>query len=161
MAVGYTLFYSKNDETYKMLTYLQGDIFQSSAKVLVNPVNTAGVMGKGLALEFKKRYTAMFQEYRTLCENGQFQVGDLWLYKSPDKWILNFPTKRHWRDKSRLEDIETGLQRFVAIYQQEAITTIAFPKLGAGLGGLDWESQVRPLMEGYLAPLPIEISIYT
>jgi O-acetyl-ADP-ribose deacetylase (regulator of RNase III) len=75
-----------------MITYVQGDLFQSSAKVLVNPVNTAGVMGKGLALEFKKRYPAMFEEYRTRCETGKFQAGDLWLYKTPVKWILNFPT---------------------------------------------------------------------
>ncbi len=144
-----------------MLTYIEGDLFQSSAKVLANPVNTAGVMGKGLAFEFKKRYPAMFEEYHTLCENGQFQVGDLWLYKTSDIWILNFPTKRHWREKSTLEIIETGLQKFIAIYNQEAITSIAFPKLGSGLGGLDWDTQVRPLMEQYLQPLLIEIFIYT
>jgi O-acetyl-ADP-ribose deacetylase (regulator of RNase III) len=143
-----------------MITYVEGDIFQSSAKVLVNPVNTAGVMGKGLALEFKKRYPAMFEEYRTLCEKGQFQVGDLWVYKAPEKWILNFPTKRHWREKSTLEIIETGLQKFVETYAEAGVESIAFPKLGSGFGGLDWETQVRPLMERYLQPLVIEISIY-
>lgn len=144
-----------------MITYIEGDIFESGAKVLVNPVNTAGVMGKGLALEFKKRYPAMFEAYRRLCEDGQFQVGDLWLYKADDKWILNFPTKRHWREKSTLDIIETGLQKFAAIYAQEGIASIAFPKLGSGLGGLDWETQVKPLMERYLGELPIEIWIYT
>ena len=143
-----------------MITYTEGDIFQSSAKVLVNPVNTTGVMGKGLALEFKKRYPSMFEEYRTLCENAQFQVGDLWLYEAPDKWILNFPTKRHWREKSTLEIIEIGLQKFVAMFGEAGIESIAFPKLGSGLGGLDWEAQVRPLMEQYLQPLAIEILIY-
>ncbi len=143
-----------------MITYFQGDIFQSSARVLVNPVNTAGVMGKGLALAFKKRYPAMFEAYRTLCETGQFQVGDLWLYKAPDKWILNFPTKRHWREKSTLAIIETGLQKFVAIYAETGIESVAFPMLGSGLGGLDWETQVRPLMERYLGSLAIEIVIY-
>src|SRR5690349_16891779 len=101
-----------------MITYIHGDIFESSAQVLVNPVNTAGAMGKGLALAFKKRYPAMFEAYRTRCENGQFQVGDLWLYKTSDKWILNFPTKRHWREKSTLEIIETGLKKFVAMYAE-------------------------------------------
>jgi O-acetyl-ADP-ribose deacetylase (regulator of RNase III) len=144
-----------------MITYVKSDMFQSSTKVLVNPVNTAGVMGKGLALEFKKRYPAMFEAYRTLCETGQFQVGDLWLYKAPDKWILNFPTKRHWREKSTLAIIETGLQKFIEMYAEAGIESIAFPMLGSGLGGLDWERQVRTLMERYLQPLPIEISIYT
>ncbi|MEO8608165.1 MAG: macro domain-containing protein [Chloroflexota bacterium] len=143
-----------------MIVYVHGDIFQSSAKVLANPVNTAGVMGKGLALAFKKHYPAMFEAYRTRCKNGQFQVGDLWLYKADDKWILNFPTKRHWGEKSTLEIIETGLQKFVSIYQEAGIESIAFPMLGSGLGGLDWEAQVCPLMEKYLQPLPIEIAIY-
>ena len=143
-----------------MITYVQGDIFESSAKLLVNPVNTAGVMGKGLALEFKKRYPAMFNEYRRLCENGEFQVGDLGLYKSDDRWILNFPTKRDWRDKSTEEIIEAGLQKFIGMYADTGIESVAFPMLGCGLGGLDWETQVRPLMELYLQPLPIEIFIY-
>ena len=102
----------------------------------------------------------MFEEYHILCENGQLKIGDLWLYKASDKWVLNFPTKQHWREKSTLEIIETGLQKFVTIYDQETITSIAFPKLGSGLGGLDWDTQIRPLMEQYLQPLPIEIFIY-
>jgi O-acetyl-ADP-ribose deacetylase (regulator of RNase III) len=143
-----------------MITYVQDDLFQSKAQVLVNPVNVMGVMGKGLALEFKKRYPAMFEEYRTLCENSQFKVGDLWLYKTTDKWVLNFPTKNHWREPSTVEIIQAGLNRFAATYEENSITSIAFPKLGSGLGGLDWGKQVRPIMEQYLQPLPIEILIY-
>jgi O-acetyl-ADP-ribose deacetylase (regulator of RNase III) len=143
-----------------MITYVQGDLFQSNAKVLVNPVNIMGVMGKGVALEFKKRYPAMFEEYHTLCEKGQFKIGDLWLYKASDKWVLNFPTKQHWREKSTVEIIQAGLHKFVEFYETDTITSIAFPKLGSGLGGLDWEKQVRPIMEQYLQALPIEISIY-
>lgn len=143
-----------------MITYDQGDLFQSNAKVLVNPVNVMGVMGKGLALEFKKRYPAMFEEYRTLCENGQFKIGDLWLYKASDKWVLNFPTKQHWREPSTVEIIQAGLKKFIVTYEEDGITSIAFPKLGSGLGGLDWEKQVRPIMEQYLQTLPIEILIY-
>jgi O-acetyl-ADP-ribose deacetylase (regulator of RNase III) len=119
-----------------------------------------GVMGKGLALEFKKRYPVMFEEYEIICKNGQFKIGDLWLYKASDKWVLNFPTKQHWREKSTTEIIETGLQKFVTIYDQENIASIAFPKLGSGLGGLDWDKQVRPIMEQYLQALSIQISIY-
>lgn len=143
-----------------MITYVQGDTFQSDAKVLVNPVNVTGVMGKGLALEFKKRYPDMFKEYEIMCKNGQFKIGDLWLYKESDKWILNFPTKQHWREKSTIEIVRAGLQKFIETYESEGIRSIAFPKLGSGLGGLDWEKQVRPLMEQYLHPLSIEISIY-
>jgi O-acetyl-ADP-ribose deacetylase (regulator of RNase III) len=144
-----------------MIRYVEGDIFDSKAQTLVNPVNTVGVMGKGLAAEFKRRYPQMFREYWALCQSGRFTVGQLWLYRASDKWILNFPTKRHWRDKSRLEDIETGLQRFVATYEDNGITSIAFPMLGSGLGGLNWETEVRPLMERYLQALPMPIEIYT
>ena len=143
-----------------MITYVEGDLFQSPAKVLVNPVNTAGVMGKGLALEFKRRYPAMFREYQVLCKKKQLDVGQLWIYKTPEKWILNFPTKRHWRQKSRPEYIEAGLERFVATYQEENIDSIAFPQLGCGSGQLDWETQVQPLVEKYLGQLPITIHIY-
>jgi O-acetyl-ADP-ribose deacetylase (regulator of RNase III) len=143
-----------------MITYVEGDLFQSPAKVLVNPVNTAGVMGKGLALEFKRRYPAMFREYQVLCKKKQLDVGQLWIYKTPEKWILNFPTKRHWRQKSRPEYIEAGLERFVATYQEENIDSIAFPQLGCGSGQLDWETQVQLLMEKHLGPLPITIHIH-
>jgi O-acetyl-ADP-ribose deacetylase (regulator of RNase III) len=144
-----------------MITYMNSDLLQSEAKVLVNPVNTVGVMGKGLALEFKRQYPAMFEQYRALCAAKQFHIVNLWLYKTPEKWILNFPTKQHWREKSRLEYVESGLQKFVSIYDDEGIISISFPMLGCGLGGLDWENQVKPLMEQYLEPLSIEIYIHT
>lgn len=143
-----------------MITYVDGDLLQSPAAVLVNAVNTVGVMGKGIALAFKKKYPDMFNKYRELCKNKQFDMGQLWLYKTPDKWILNFPTKRDWRQKSQLEDIEKGLQKFVAEYEQMEITSISFPMLGCGSGGLNWESQVRPLMEQYLAALPIAVYVH-
>lgn len=144
-----------------MITYIYGDLFQSPAKVLVNAVNTVGVMGKGIALDFKKIYPEMFQRYQALCENGQFSVGQLWLYKTPHKWILNFPTKQHWRNPSRIEYIETGLQNFAATYEQRRIDSISFPLLGCGNGELDWETQVRPLMEKYLGGLPIPVYIHS
>ncbi len=143
-----------------MLTYVVGDLFQSPAHVLVNTVNTVGVMGKGIAKTFKAIYPEMFQEYRQLCETGKLTVGKLWLYKTTYKWILNFPTKTTWRKPSRLEYIESGLKAFVNGYAERGITGIAFPTLGCGNGELSWDTQVRPLMEEYLRPLPIDIFIY-
>ncbi len=143
-----------------MLTYVVGDLFRSPAHVLVNTVNTVGVMGKGIAKTFKQIYPEMFEKYRQLCETGALTVGKLWIYKTPNKWILNFPTKTTWRQPSRLEYIEQGLSAFLKAYADRGVTSIAFPALGCGNGELDWENQVRPLMEQYLKPLPIDIFIY-
>jgi O-acetyl-ADP-ribose deacetylase (regulator of RNase III) len=143
-----------------MIIYVVSDLFQSPAQVLVNAVNTVGVMGKGIAAEFRQFYPDMFEQYRLLCERGQFDIGQLWLYKTPHKWVLNFPTKRHWRDPSELAFIEAGLEKFVHTYADKSITSVSFPLLGSGLGGLDWESQVRPLMERVLDPLPIDVYIH-
>ncbi len=143
-----------------MITYVDGDLFQSPAKVLVNTVNTVGIMGKGIAQDFKRLYPDMFRQYQRLCENKQLSIGQLWLYKTPQKWILNFPTKVNWRQKSKPEYIEKGLQKFVATYDQKSINSISFPLLGCGNGELDWEKEVRPLMERYLKKLPISIYIH-
>ena len=143
-----------------MILYVQGDLFQSPAQVLVNTVNTVGVMGKGIALEFKRYFPEMYREYRDLCERGQFGIGSLWLHKTPNKWVLNFPTKQHWRYPSRVEYIQAGLSKFVEIYPQLGIHSIAFPPLGCGNGQLDFETQVKPLMEESLRNLPIEAFIY-
>ncbi len=143
-----------------MILYVKGNLFYSPAQVLVNTVNTVGVMGKGVALEFKRLFPEMFNEYRELCENGKFKVGMLWLYKSPNKWVLNFPTKKHWRNPSRVEYIESGLKKFVNTYEQMGIQSIAFPPLGCGNGQLDFKTQVEPLMKKYLRNLPIEVFIH-
>lgn len=143
-----------------MLIYVEEDIFQSPAKVIVNTVNTVGVMGKGIAKRFKDVYPSMYKEYRSHCEKGLLDVGKLWLYKSDNKWILNFPTKKHWRNPSKIEFIEAGLQKFVETYQERGITSISFPQLGCGNGGLNWENEVQPLMEQYLKPLPINVFIH-
>jgi O-acetyl-ADP-ribose deacetylase (regulator of RNase III) len=143
-----------------MILYVQGDLFQSPAQVLVNTVNTVGVMGKGVALQFKRHFPEMYTKYRELCEKGDFNVGSLWLYKTPNKWVLNFPTKRHWRQPSRIEYVESGMKKFVETYSSMGIHSIAFPPLGCGNGQLDFRSQVQPLMEKYLQPLPIEVFVY-
>ena len=143
-----------------MITYVESDLFDSPAQVLVNTVNTVGVMGKGIARRFKQAFPEMFREYQILCEAGQLTIGRLWLYRDADRWILNFPTKKHWRNPSRPEYVEAGLQRFVEMYSETGITQIAFPQLGCGNGELDWESQVRPLMETYLAKLSIDVFVH-
>jgi O-acetyl-ADP-ribose deacetylase (regulator of RNase III) len=142
-----------------MLTYLSTSILTSSVQTVVNTVNTVGVMGKGLAADFKKRYPDMFKRYRELCRADRFHVGQLWLWKGPDQWVLNFPTKEHWRNPSQISYIQAGLEKFIESYQERGITEIAFPRLGCGNGGLSWE-EVRPLMERYLARLPIRVDIH-
>lgn len=149
-----------------MITYLKGNLFESPAQVLVNTVNTVGVMGKGIARTFKQIYPEMFREYQILCESinrdgtRKFNTGNLWLYKTTHKWILNFPTKEHWRSPSRAEYIEEGLKTLVKIYQEAGISTIAFPPLGCGNGELNWEKDVKPLMEKYLSKEPIDVFVY-
>jgi O-acetyl-ADP-ribose deacetylase (regulator of RNase III) len=143
-----------------MITYVIGDLFHSPAKVLVNTVNTEGVMGKGIAKDFKTIFPEMFLAYQTLCEKKRIDIGKLHLWRGTNKWVLNFPTKKRWRYPSKPEYIEAGLKMFVSGYTRHAISTIAFPQLGCGHGELDWEKQVRPLMEKYLGKLPIEVFIH-
>ncbi len=143
-----------------MITYVTTSIFESSAQVLVNAVNTQGIMGKGIAKTFKELYPAMFLEYRALCERKQLKIGQLHLYKTSQKWILNLPTKQEWRKPSKIEYIEAGLKEFLGTYTEQEITSIAFPMLGCGSGQLDWETEVKPLMEQYLTELPIDIYIH-
>lgn len=141
------------------ITTRTGDIFASHAQTLVNPVNCRGVMGNGLAREFAARYPAMLAEYRAACAAGQLRPGFLQIYTGTDPWVLNFPTKDHWRSPSRLTYIERGLEYFAAHHAAWGITSIAFPRLGCGLGGLTWAA-VEPLMRRYLEPLPISVAIY-
>ena len=143
-----------------MLRYVDSPLFESSARVLVNTVNTVGVMGKGVALEFKKRFPEMHRLYRGHCKSGRLRIGKLWLYRTLGRWVLNFPTKAHWRNPSKIEYIRAGLTKFVTTYQDRGIDSISFPLLGCGNGGLDFDTQVRPLMERYLRSLPIPVYIH-
>lgn len=114
------------------------NIFNTHCQTIVNTVNCVGVMGKGIALEMKNRYPEMFDKYKNFCNNNLIEIGKLWLYKYDDcKWILNFPTKNNWKDTSEYEYIEKGMQKFVETYKEKNITSIAFPMLGCGNGGLD------------------------
>ena len=133
-----------------MVKIEHGNIFNSDAQTLVNTINCAGVMGKGLALEFKNRYPAMFDKYKSFCDKGVFKPGVLWIYKADDgKWILNFPTKVDWKDPSQMSYIEEGLKKFAEIWKDKGITSVAFPLLGCGEGGLD-PDEIIPLIEKYL-----------
>jgi O-acetyl-ADP-ribose deacetylase (regulator of RNase III) len=136
-----------------MIKYMEGNIFDSSADILVNPVNCRGVMGGGLALEFKHRYPDMYHKYESKCRTGLLKIGQPWLwaniYGGHD--VLCFPTKDHWKDPSKLEYIESGMGRIWFYFPPHPLRgSIAFPKLGCGLGGLDWEI-VRPLMEKWVS----------
>lgn len=142
-----------------MLIYRRTSIFESPAQTLVNTVNCVGAMGKGLAHAFKERDPDMFTAYKRICDQRLLEPGKLWLWRGMGSWVLNFPTKLHWRNPSRIEWIEQGLAKFVAAYAEQGITEISFPQLGCGNGGLDW-AEVRPLMEHYLAHLPISVYIH-
>lgn len=151
-----------------MIIWKTGDIFTTECQTLVNTVNCVGVMGKGIALQFKKRYPKMFNEYKIACIPGQYRClehgGDIWIWNYVDfyrhKKILCFATKEHWHNPSKIEWIERGLQRFIEDYKYWNIESIAWPKLGCTNGQLNWETEVKPLMIKYLDPLPIKCEIY-
>lgn len=121
-----------------MIKFTKGNIFDSDAEALVNAVNTVGVMEKGIALEFKKRFPQNFEIYKGVCDAKMLSVGDILIVKD-DKTIINFPTKIHWRDKSKYEYIQSGLRKLREELKDLNITSVAIPALGCGLGGLDWK----------------------
>jgi O-acetyl-ADP-ribose deacetylase (regulator of RNase III) len=144
----------------RMIQYVSGNLFTSPAQTLVNTVNTEGVMGKGIALTFKRLFPAMFREYQELCAERKLRIGSLHVFRAPPKLIVNFPSKTTWRRPSKPEYIEAGLQSFAAHYDKMGVRSAAFPPLGCGNGELNFERDVQPLMEQYLSPLPIPIYIY-
>lgn len=142
-----------------MLIYRRTSILESSAQTLVNTVNCVGVMGKGLAQAFKEREPDMYATYKRICDGKLLEPGKLWLWRGVNNWVLNFPTKKHWRYPSKIEWIEAGLEKFASAYEEQGIREISFPQLGCGNGGLDW-NEVKPLMERYLSTLPIRVFIH-
>lgn len=136
-----------------------GNIFDSKAQTLVNTVNCMGVMGKGLALEFKKRHPDMFIAYEKICKDRLLDIGKLWLYKTEHRWILNFPTKYDWRLPSVEDYLERGLEKFMATYKQRGIKSIAFPLLGASNGGIAPELSLQ-IMRHYLEHCEIPVTIF-
>jgi O-acetyl-ADP-ribose deacetylase (regulator of RNase III)/uncharacterized protein YwgA len=143
-----------------MLKALIGDLFDSQAQVLVNTVNCVGVMGKGVAEQFKKRFPTMFEDYKRRCDQKLLRIGEPYLYQdAAGARIINFPTKDHWRSPSRLADIQLGLEYFAAHAASWGIASVAMPPLGCGNGGLEW-SEVGPLIYQKLNGLPVNIEVY-
>ncbi len=147
-----------------MIIERQGDLLKADADALVNTVNTVGVMGKGIALQFKRAYPANFTAYKSACEAGEVRVGRMFVVAVESlgqlRWIINFPTKEHWRGNSRIEWIDAGLDDLVRTIRDLGIRSIAVPPLGAGNGGLAW-SDVRPLISEKLSPLKdVDVLLY-
>jgi len=147
-----------------MIEYTSGDILKSEAEALVNTVNCVGVMGRGIAAQFKNAYPENFKAYAGACRREQVQPGRMFVFETgrlmPPRYIINFPTKRHWRGRSRMEDIDTGLLALVSEIRSRTIRSIAIPPLGSGLGGLEWD-EVRPRIEAALQALyDVRVMVY-
>ena len=141
-----------------MIQLTEGNLLRAPAEALVNTVNTEGVMGKGIALQFRQAYPGMFKAYVDACKVGRVQLGqmdvhDLGGLAEGPRWIINFPTKGHWRARSRLVDIDAGLEDLIATVRRLGLRSIAVPPLGCGHGGLDW-AQVRPRIVQAFAAVP-------
>lgn len=152
-----------------MITYItNGDIFKSHADALVNPVNCKGIMGKGIALEFKKRFPEIMPIYKEACDKGKLSPGTLLFVRcvvQPDLFdeikpgVILFPTKIHWRDKSKIEWIEKGLIFLKGHYKEWGLYFIAMPQIGCGLGGLPWE-KVKNCIEKHFLDEPLKVEVY-
>ena len=138
---------------------LEGDLLKSGMHALVNTVNTVGVMGKGVALAFKKRYPDMYRDYVKRCDQGEVRLGEPYVYRADDHLIVNFPTKQHWRSVSRLSDIEAGLDYLERYYKEWQIKSLAVPPLGCGNGQLEWHV-VGPILLRHLKRLEIPVELY-
>ena len=137
-----------------MIAYCCGDIFESEAAAIVNPVNCVGIMGKGLALEFRKRFPNNFSIYWEVCRRRELDTGQVLIVRERGLDIVNFPTKKHWRDPSRLEYIDAGLQTLLREMLARDIPSVAVPPLGCGLGGLR-KKDVLPLLEKHFSIGPM------
>ena len=148
-----------------MIEITQGNLLKAPAEALVNTVNTVGVMGKGIALQFRQAFPEMYRAYEKSCKDGDMQLGQVQVYDlgglvGGPRWIINFPTKGHWREASRLADVESGLIDLVTKVRKLGIRSIAIPALGCGNGGLDW-NEVCPRIEQTFAALPdVQVFLY-
>lgn len=147
-----------------MIEHVTGNLLEADAEALVNTVNTVGVMGRGIALQFRQAYPANYEVYRRACKLGEAALGRMLVYRTGrvtnPRYIINFPTKGHWRSRARLQDIEAGLRDLVEVVRRERIASIAVPPLGCGNGGLDWDD-VRPRIEAAFGELPdVHVLLY-
>jgi len=148
-----------------MIEFRRDNLLEADAEALVNTVNTVGVMGKGIALQFKKKFPENFKAYERACKNEELEIGKMFTVSldslTNPRYIINFPTKKHWRGKSRVEYVREGLEDLLREIERLDIHSIALPPLGCGNGGLDWENEVRPLMEAAFARIPrVEVYAY-
>ena len=147
-----------------MIQITKGDVLSADVEALVNTVNCVGISGRGVSLQFRKALPENYKAYAAACQRGEVQPGHMFVFETGrltnPRYVINFPTKRHWRGKSRLEDIELGLEDLVRVIRSYHIGSIAVPPLGSGLGGLNW-MQVRPKIEAALGKLPdVEVIIF-
>ena len=147
-----------------MIRYTVGNILDAEAEALVNTVNCVGIMGRGIALQFKNAFPGNFKAYVAACQRKSVEPGRMFVFDTGEltlpRYIVNFPTKRHWRGKSRMEDIESGLAALVEQVRVLGIRSIAVPPLGSGLGGLDW-ADVRPRIERAMSDLPgVDVQVF-
>jgi O-acetyl-ADP-ribose deacetylase (regulator of RNase III) len=147
-----------------MIIETTGDLLQADAEALVNAVNTVGTSGKGLALQFQRAFPDNDMAYRLMCSRGEVRPGRMFVHETKrggaPLLIINFPTKRHWRQRSRLDDIKVGLQDLASVVRERQVRSVAVPALGCGLGGLSWDD-VRPLIVAALGPLPdVRVMLY-
>lgn len=140
-----------------MIDFKQGNLLEEKAEALVNTVNCVGVMGKGIALQFKQAFPENFHQYEKACRAGEVVVGRMFTVQTGSifypRFIINFPTKRHWRGKSKIEDIESGLVALIAEVRRLSINSIAIPALGCGNGGLNWVA-IKPIIASAFTELP-------
>lgn len=147
-----------------MMRFTQGNLLDARVDAVVNTVNTVGVMGKGIALMFKERFPENFAAYEAACKAGEVQVGRMFVQAGAEldgpRWIINFPTKKHWRQPAQIEWIESGLADLKRVIKSKGIRSIALPPLGCGNGGLDW-NEVRPRIAAALGDLEnVEVVVY-
>lgn len=142
-----------------MIRFREGDIFKSGARGLVNPVNCVGVMGAGLALQFKKRYPKNYDAYYRACVHEGFRPGLILTVQENGVFIFNFPTKWNWRKSSKMEYIETGMEALTSAVNESGAESVAIPKLGCGLGGLDW-NLIREVIVSGASLMNAEVMIY-
>jgi len=148
----------------KMMRYLTGNLLEAETDALVNTVNCVGVMGKGIALQFKQAFPENYAKYRLACEHHEVQPGRMFVYATGNlmgpQYLINFPTKRHWKEKSTMADIDNGLADLAKVIHDRHIMSVAVPPLGCGNGGLEW-GEVRKLIEHKLRGLPgVEVLVY-
>lgn len=141
-----------------IIYYEDKDIFLTKVYALVNPVNTVGIMGKGLALQFKERYPDNYESYRESAVKGEIKIGEMFVTKHNSTYIINFPTKKHYKNPSKIEYIKEGLIDLVRVIEKHKIKSIAIPALGCGLGGLNW-SLVEPLIVAHLIEIE-DLDVY-